>query len=171
LLAVRKREPQAYVVFKPHPDVLTGNRRGTTPDAATGLYDELVEHAPVDECLKVVDEVHTMTSLVGFEALLRELPVVTYGQPFYAGWGLTEDAVPPPRRARRLSLDALVAGALLRYPRYYSFRIGAFCTAEDMVFELAAARARSPSAPSAWSSGLRRLRGLALSAAEWARAR
>ena len=36
----------------------------------------------------------TMTSLAGFEALLRGKPVTTHGQPFYAGWGLTEDICP-----------------------------------------------------------------------------
>jgi capsular polysaccharide export protein len=63
-----------------------------------------------------------MTSLVGFEALLRGLPVVTYGQPFYAGWGLTVDHAPLERRRRRLTLDELVAGALHRYPRYVSWQ-------------------------------------------------
>ena len=65
-----------------------------------------------------VDAVHCITSLAGFEALLRGLAVTTWGRPFYAGWGLTTDRDPPPRRGRRLSLDALVAGALVRYPRY-----------------------------------------------------
>jgi capsular polysaccharide export protein len=77
-----------------------------------------------------------MTSLVGFEALLRGLAVVTYGQPFYAGWGLTHDHAPVPRRTRRLTLDELVAGALLRYPRYMSWSARCFVTAEDKVHEL-----------------------------------
>ena len=77
-----------------------------------------------------------MTSLVGFEALLRGLPVVTYGQPFYAGWGLTRDHAPLARRTRRLSLDELVAGALLRYPRYVNWSARCFVSAEDKVREL-----------------------------------
>ena len=32
-----------------------------------------------------------MTSLTGFDALLRGKRVVTHGLPFYAGWGLTTD--------------------------------------------------------------------------------
>ena len=49
-----------------------------------------------------------MTSLTGSEALMREKCVVTYGQPFYAGWGLTQDRHPPARRTRRRILDAAV---------------------------------------------------------------
>jgi capsular polysaccharide export protein len=59
-----------------------------------------------------------MTSLTGFEALLRQKKVVCYGSPFYAGWGLTEDHLPHPRRQRSLSLRQLVAGALLSYAAY-----------------------------------------------------
>jgi capsular polysaccharide export protein len=97
-----------------------------------------VGQVPIAACLALADEVHTMTSLVGFEALLRGLPVVTYGQPFYASWGLTQDHAPIQRRTRRLTLDELVAGALIRYPRYISWSARCFCSAEDKVRELAA---------------------------------
>jgi glutamyl-tRNA reductase len=63
--------------------------------------------------LAQVDEVHVLTSLAGFEALLRGKPVATYGQPFYAGWGLTQDCYPLQRRTRRLSLDELRACAYI----------------------------------------------------------
>ena len=43
----------------------------------------------MDVLLGIVDEVHTLTSLTGFEALLRGIEVHAYGGPFYAGWGLT----------------------------------------------------------------------------------
>ena len=53
---------------------------------------DLVLHdASITDCLEVADEVHTMTSLVGFEALMRDLKVVCYGLPFYSNWGLTTD--------------------------------------------------------------------------------
>jgi capsule polysaccharide modification protein KpsS len=119
LRATRLARPHAYVLYKPHPDVVSGNRRDTLPlHVANRLCDEVVVDASLADCLAVADEVHTMTSLVGFEALLRQKRVEVYGQPFYAGWGLTKDRHPHPRRARRLSLDELVAGVLLRYPRY-----------------------------------------------------
>ena len=137
LRAVRRMRPDAYVVYKPHPDVLSGNRDGVVPDRSTGLWDERVLDVSVADCLSVVDEVHTMTSLVGFEALIRGIPVVAHGQPFYAGWGLTEDLCPVERRGRALALDELVAGVLLRYPHYYSWQGGSFCEAEALVQELA----------------------------------
>lgn len=143
LEAVRAANPDAYIVYKPHPDVLSGNRGGALRALASPPWDCLVEHVPLAACLDAVHEVHTMTSLVGFEALLRGLRVVTYGQPFYAGWGLTEDHAPLARRTRRLTLDELVAGSLLRYPRYINWSARCFVTAEEKVAELqAAARAR-----------------------------
>jgi capsular polysaccharide export protein len=63
--------------------------------------------------------VHTISSLAGFEALLRERTVTVHGRPFYAGWGLTIDrAQQSERRRRTLELDALVTATLMLYPRY-----------------------------------------------------
>jgi capsular polysaccharide export protein len=90
--------------------------------------------------LDQVDEVHTMTSLMGFEALLRGKKVVTYGLPFYAGWGLTVDELATVRRTRWLSLDELVAGASILDPTYVSRLTGAFTTPEDALDELIEAR-------------------------------
>lgn len=166
LRAVRAAAPDAYIIYKPHPDVLSGNRNGKLHDVEQPPWDLVLGQVPIASCLAVAHEVHTMTSLVGFEALLRELPVVTYGQPFYAGWGLTQDHAPLSRRTRRLTLDQLVAGTLLRYPRYVSWRGRCFCTAEDKVRELTEApkrRARQPRAliklSSLWASGIEWWRG------------
>jgi capsular polysaccharide export protein len=85
----------------------------------------------------MVDEVHVNTSLAGFEALLREKGVTTYGVPFYAGWGLTRDLGPvPARRTARRSLDELVAATLLMYPRYLDPVSGLPCPAEIIVARL-----------------------------------
>jgi capsular polysaccharide export protein len=77
-----------------------------------------------------------MTSLAGFEGLLRGRRVVTYGMPFYAGWGLTADQYRSERRSRRLNLDELVAGCLLKYPRYL-YGSGKFATPEIILRQLA----------------------------------
>ncbi|GAB5540627.1 MAG: capsular polysaccharide biosynthesis protein [Sandaracinaceae bacterium] len=138
LRLARIARPHAHVVYKPHPDVVSGNRRDSLPLAvASRMCDQVVVDASLPDCLAAADEVHTLTSLVGFEALLRRLPVVCYGQPFYAGWGLTLDRHPHPRRTRRLSLDELVAGALILYPRYVSPRSGRYTTPEHIVTHLA----------------------------------
>jgi capsular polysaccharide export protein len=118
LRAVRAAEPGAFILYKPHPDIEAGFRRGRIPAATlAGLADQVLRGAPMTEVLRQVDAVHTLTSLTGFEALLRGLPVTCWGNPFYAGWGLTEDRAPIPRPRRRLTLDALVAVALILYPR------------------------------------------------------
>jgi len=85
----------------------------------------------------MVDEVHVNTSLAGFEALLRDKRVTTYGVPFYAGWGLTNDLGPvPTRRTARRSIDELVAAALILYPRYFDPVTGLPCPAEVVVARL-----------------------------------
>ncbi|WP_189338815.1 capsular polysaccharide biosynthesis protein [Chromobacterium amazonense] len=119
LQAVRSANPQAWIVYKPHPDVIAGNRKGAVPVyALAALADQVAIDADIADCLRVSDEVHTMTSLAGFEALLQGKTVHCYGAPFYAGWGLTQDSIHLPRRRRRLSLDELVHGVLIAYPRY-----------------------------------------------------
>lgn len=119
LETVRQRNPDAYIVFKPHPDVVSGNRVGmVSEEAALSFADQIVSEADILSCIHQVDEVHTMTSLAGFEALLRGKKVVCYGLPFYAGWGLTEDMVPLSRRTRRLTIYELVVGCMMRYPVY-----------------------------------------------------
>jgi len=119
LKQVRENRPNAYIVFKPHPDVLVGNRPGhIDQDVALQYCDRIVTEVGIDSVLVYADEVHTMTSLVGFEAMMRGKTVVTYGIPFYAGWGLSKDLRSCARRIRRLTIDQLVAGVYLLYPRY-----------------------------------------------------
>ncbi|PID50130.1 MAG: beta-3-deoxy-D-manno-oct-2-ulosonic acid transferase [Proteobacteria bacterium] len=131
LEAVKAAKPAAYIIYKPHPDVVSGNRRGKVAKAVLASCCDLVlDDASVTDCLDIADEVHTMTSLVGFEALLRGKAVTCYGLPFYAGWGLTQDRHVVERRQRKLSLDALVAASLILYPRYLNWRTGAFTTPE-----------------------------------------
>lgn len=164
LREVRRLNPDAYILYKVHPEVVSGNRKAGKVAEEAGLYDQLIERSTLAECLEAADEVHTMTSLVGFEALLRGKRVVTHGQPFYAGWGLTEDMCPPARRTRRLTQAELVAGAMLRYPRYYSWTGLCFSNAELVVDELGRLRnAASADIPMAGS----RLRRSARRAVTW----
>jgi capsular polysaccharide export protein len=119
----RRDCPNDYLVYKPHPDVLAGLRSGDLhAEQAAQWCDEVVTDTNMADLLSQVDAMHVMTSLAGFEALLRGVPVTCYGSPFYAGWGLcTEPHVLPSaqaRRKRRLSLDQLVACALIDYPSY-----------------------------------------------------
>jgi capsular polysaccharide export protein len=116
--------------------------------------DEVVIDIAMGELLTVVDEVHALTSLTGFEALLRGKTVTCYGQPFYAGWGLTHDLMPLTRRTRRLTLDQLVAGALILYPTYVSRTTGKFTTPERALDELLDWRQQQNGVP-LWRKSLR----------------
>ncbi|WP_322072994.1 capsular polysaccharide export protein, LipB/KpsS family [Burkholderia cepacia] len=142
LEAVRVKRPHAFIVYKPHPDVLSGNRRGLVD--AGNLADIVDRDADLLSLVEVAHEVHTLSSLAGFDALLRGKPVSTYGLPFYAGWGLTDDAIAPqPWRRRTLTLDMLTAGALIRYPLYWDWRLRLYTTPEAVAAQLAAGARRA----------------------------
>jgi capsular polysaccharide export protein len=133
----RERNPDAVIVYKPHPDVEAGLRPGRVPPKLVERYcDHVIRDVPAPEAIAAADRVEVATSLFGFEALLRGKPVATHGMPFYAGWGLTTDPGSP-RRTRRLTLDELVAGALILYPRYVDPLTGLPCTPEIIVDRLA----------------------------------
>lgn len=131
LQSVRKANENAFIVFKPHPDVLSGNRKGLKDKNIILKYcDEIIENVSIDSAINASDEVHTITSTSGFDALLRGKKVVVYGKPFYAGWGLTMDLHEIPRRTRVLSLEELVAGVLILYPRYIHPKSKNLCEVE-----------------------------------------
>ncbi len=134
LKAVRQAHPNDFIVYKPHPDVMARNRKGKIDLNSAQQYADYVETTmSVLSCIDAAHEVHTMTSLSGFDALIRGKRVVVFGRPFYAGWGLTEDRLPVPRRNRRLSLDDLVAGALLIYPRYWDWMTRSYVECETVI--------------------------------------
>jgi capsular polysaccharide export protein len=163
LRTVRLAAPDAYLIYKPHPDVVAGLRSGGSAlRDGIGLYDEVAPSMPLDQLFDAVDEVHVITSLTGFEALIRGVRVVTHGCPFYAGWGLTTDHALFPLRARILTLEELIAGALILYPTYLSRRSGRYTTVERVVSELIlwrnTNRASEPRSPASMLGLLQRVR-------------
>ncbi|MFC3111231.1 capsular polysaccharide biosynthesis protein [Undibacterium arcticum] len=145
LQAARRAHPNAFIVYKPHPDVMSGNRAGKLVLAhAREFADHIETRLSVVSCIEACDVVHTMTSLTGFDALLRGKRVVVYGQPFYTGWGLTEDVLKEgavfARRRRRLTLDELVAGTLLRYPIYWDWDLKGYTTCEAVLHRIVETR-------------------------------
>ncbi|HCP19696.1 MAG TPA: beta-3-deoxy-D-manno-oct-2-ulosonic acid transferase [Marinobacter hydrocarbonoclasticus] len=137
LQAVREQNPGAWVVYKPHPDVVAGLRMpGGAEEQGERWCDQLILDQDMAHMLSQVDEVHTITSLTGFEALVRGLKVTCYGQPFYSGWGLTTDIHPCQRRTRKRTLEELVAAALILYPSYISQVTGKFSTVETILHEI-----------------------------------
>jgi len=134
LQSVKRDNPNSYIIYKPHPDVLTGKREGNIVESRALNYCHQIEkEVGIDALLSLVDEVHTMTSLVGFEALLRGKNVVCYGMPFYAGWGLTIDKLKIERRTRKLKLLELVAGTYILYPKYIDPKTLQLCEIERVL--------------------------------------
>lgn len=138
LRRARRERPDAYILYKPHPDVEAGHRVGGIADElCLEFANEVVRDQPISTLIELVDEVHVNTSLAGFEALLRGKAVTTHGVPFYAGWGLTRDLGPvPERRTAKRAIDELVAAVLLQYPRYLDPITGLPCPPEILVRRL-----------------------------------
>lgn len=101
-----------------HREELEKLGRVASPDAVPDLF----THAR---------HVYVASANLGFQALLSGIPVTTLGAPFYAGWGLTDDRRPVPRRQRSLSLSALAASVLVLYGRF--LRSGSLVPAVDGV--------------------------------------
>lgn len=119
LKATRLANPDAFIIYKPHPDVEAGNRYGRISthnilEYADYIASEISTSYVLDKC----DEVWTLTSLMGLEALIRKKKVVCFGLPFYAGWGLTDDKILCNRRTRKASLNEIFSAAYLVYSKY-----------------------------------------------------
>ncbi|MFS8111823.1 capsular biosynthesis protein [Rhizobium jaguaris] len=117
----------AQCVIRTHPDVMAGHRKGYLTKEIADKSDVIFlnDAVSVASVLDVVDEVWTVSSQFGFDALLRGIPVRCYAAPFYAGWGVTEDqfgvyakASLAGRRTKRRTVDQIVAAALSLYPTY-----------------------------------------------------
>ncbi len=170
LRATRAANPQAVLLYKPHPDVEAGLRPGAIPaDEAAMLSDLVLPDADPVALIEACDEVWTMTSLLGFEALIRGKAVTCLGTPFYAGWGLTRDLgqlaprILAQRRARP-SLFALAHASLIAYPRYQDPVTGLPCPAEVIAERLAVGRFAHPGP---LNRSLAKLQGLLASHAHW----
>ncbi len=126
LQQVRLEFPKASIIFKPHPDQISKYSADDSSDL--DMVDRIISSVDIAELYDWVDRVCVLTSLSGFEALIRNVPVSVYGMPFYAGWGLTEDHIKCSRRTAKLNLESLVYGALVKYPRYINWNTSTFCS-------------------------------------------
>ena len=143
LKAARAGRPDGYIAYKPHPDVEAGLRVGAVGASdLEALADAVLRETDAVSAIEAADEVWTMTSLIGFEALLRGRDVVTVGMPFYAGWGLTEDHMRCARRqATGVTLEGLAHAALVDYPVYFDPLRRTACTPEVLIERLSAGEA------------------------------
>lgn len=142
---VKALNPERVIVYKPHPDVVSKNRSDGIDNyrEISTLCDHIETKLPIDVALELCEEVHTMTSLAGLEALLCGKRVVTYGKPFYAGWGLTDDLCNFERRSRSRTLQELVYISYIQYPAYLDIASGEFTSVEKTISALIGERAAS----------------------------
>ncbi len=142
LEAARSANPNSFIIYKPHPDVAGGLRAGRIETAdQSKLADAVIADLDIIDLIEACDRLVTLSSLSGFEAILRGKPVTIHGLPFYAGWGLTDDLTPSPRRTRRRRVAELAAIALVLASRYIDPVTLVPCTPEAMVARLGAQRA------------------------------
>jgi capsular polysaccharide export protein len=139
LAAAIAENPEAEIWAKTHPDVLSGKKQGylgrLNPNSSIHLLAENISPLCL---LEQIDKVYVATSQMGFEALMLHKPVVCFGQPWYAGWGLTEDRHPKmeklrSRRSVKRTLEELFAAAYLQYPRYIQPETGQLGTIFDVI--------------------------------------
>ena len=77
--------PNAQIIVKPHPMTLDDASLINTLNELDCLI--LTQSIHLVDALETIDHVYTITSLGGFEALLRGKTVTVLGKPFYAvGW-------------------------------------------------------------------------------------
>lgn len=153
LVETRAAYPDAFIIYKEHPDLYSGVRPGALGEQrALGVADLYLAHVSMHHVLNQVDRVSTMTSLTGFEALIRGKEVTVWGSPFYAGWGLTEDKVSLPERTNRLTIEELVYVTFYLYCRCLSWQSRSLVSVETLIKELARDKemAKQPSLNSFW---------------------
>ncbi len=157
----RADNPDAVILYKPHPDVSAGLRKGKIdPQDALKFANLVLENADPIALINQVDAVCTLTSTLGFEALIRGKAVTCLGQPFYSGWGLTTDLMQTQiRRKAKPDLRALVHACLIGYPRYLDPLSNLPCPVETVLERLEtgalAPRSKSQFALAALQSMLR----------------
>lgn len=111
------------VYVKIHPNVITGKYRGyyrysNLKKSGVNIIDQNVNSIAL---IKYFNHVYTVTSGMGFEALMCGCNVTCYGEPFYSGYGFTADKKSIALKKRKelinypLELEALIAAVFFKY--------------------------------------------------------
>ena len=97
-----EENPDAQIIVKPHPMTLGDHSIIRTLTELDCLI--LTQSIHLVDALETVDHVYTITSLGGFEALLRGKTVTVLGSPFYAEWCKIEKKIQEVYRKQALYL-------------------------------------------------------------------
>ena len=132
-----------HILIKAHPEVVSGRKIGHFDYSSTTDINQnprvrvMAQDFNLGSVIKQAAAVYTVSSQAGFEGLLWGKPVHTFGMPFYAGWGLTNDHLSKPSRRGAVSLEQLIVAALISYPRYLDPTTNRVCEVEDVIHYLA----------------------------------
>lgn len=151
LQQVKADFPQAYIIYKEHPDVYSGVRPGRIDESKVFEYaDAYVTDTSLTDLFSITQRLCTICSLAGFEALTRGIAVTTYGLPFYGGWGLTDDRCDFPRRSRVRTIEELAYSALVLYARYVNWHTRRITTVESTIHTLVCDRPQTMQLKTSW---------------------
>ncbi len=139
LYYAQEEHPHARILIKTHPETAAGHRNGYFRDSDLNNRIEFLI-APISPytLLERAIAVYTVSSGLGFEAIFAGHKPRVFGQPFYAGWGLTSDQFEVQRRQRTLTRAQLFAAAMILYPRWYDPYRDQLCTLETAIDTLEA---------------------------------
>ncbi|MGP9688557.1 capsular polysaccharide export protein, LipB/KpsS family [Psychrobacter sp. AOP22-C1-C5] len=108
------------IIYKPHPDTINNDAsRRSYPEKVDGVLIINDLHYLFDN-ISNINEVHTISSLLGFEFLFRGLKVYCYSRTWYSGWGLTKDTYSSEDTIYKKTVIELFYCAYILYPFYYN---------------------------------------------------
>jgi Capsule polysaccharide export protein len=141
LQAAITENPGKKIYLKAHPDNL--HRGAESQSSLTHPRVEiLADEIAAPDLLDMAGKVYVVSSQMGFEALLRGKQVITFGLPFYAGWGLTDDRCSVPRRRTKRTVEDLFFVTCIKQSVYINPRTGKLIEMEEMFDLIEAMRDR-----------------------------
>jgi len=128
--------PNADILIKTHPDAIgdTIKPKCYYQNVKQGgnIY-RITEPINPISMIQYVDKVYVCSSLFGFEALMCEKEVHTFGIPFYSGWGLTIDNQKCKRRIKKRTLEEIFYIAYIYMPQYVNPITKEPCEIEEVI--------------------------------------
>lgn len=117
--------PDHTILIKLHPDAISGLREsylsrsrllnaGISSERIVFIDEDINPHSLFEK----IDAVYTVSSGMGFEAVLAGKPVTCYGIPFYSGWGITHDKKVSERRGITRTVEDVFHHAYIEASRY-----------------------------------------------------
>lgn len=120
----------ADIYIKIHPlSILLHNNHYQSFNSQRVIH--ITENVNIISLICQMDEVYVCTSQVGFEALMCGKAVHTFGMPFYAGYGLTNDYLINERRTNKRTIEELFYIAYIMYCKYVNPDTQKHCEIED----------------------------------------